>query len=367
MENGLYLTCTHTGKQIACVRGDTHTHTLLSTTHLSCDWLVVAGAASNSVPDWLSPAGHHSSTITRCCIDPQDRHIATVSSDRSLKLWDTHSRHTTLSIARSHHTHTHTHTHDTPRSPSPGLITHTHTHTLTTHHDLHRQVSSHTHTHTSDRSLKLWDTHSRHTTLSIASSHSSVVSSVCFTQDGRYVCTGSWDKSLQLWDVSSGTFRSHGALTHTHNMTHDGCVSSCAFSRDACLLVSGAYDRTVAVWDMKAICRLLLLKGHMDWVMDVAITDDRKWVVSCSKDATVRLWNIEQTEEIPAVIETRRTQAEGYQISKCEECARSFSVFRVECDPTTKCVLCRLKAPTKYIAVPPPCFEVKNGTVLRTL
>ncbi|XP_063045661.1 WD repeat-containing protein 88-like [Engraulis encrasicolus] len=248
MENALYLTDTHTGKQISYTRG------------------------------------HHSSTVTRCCFDPQDRHVATVSSDRSIKLWDTHTRHTTININ---------------------------------------------------------------------SCHMGVVSCVCFTSDGRYVCTGSWDKTLQLWDVATGTFRSHGSVTHA--LRHEGCVSACSFSNDACVLVSGGFDRSVAVWDMKAICRLLLLKGHMDWVTDVAITADKKWVASCSKDCTVRLWNIEQTEDIPVVIETRRTQGEGYQIVKCEECARSFSLFRVESDPTTKCVLCRLKSPNKYIPEPPPC------------
>ncbi|XP_031442673.1 WD repeat-containing protein 88 [Clupea harengus] len=249
IENGLYLTCADTGKQITFIKG------------------------------------HHKSTIPRCCFDPLDRHVATVSADKSIKLWDLNSRQTTLSIA---------------------------------------------------------------------SSHTNVISNCCFTKDGRYLCTASWDKTLQLWDVTTGTFRSQGG--EGHNIGHDGCVSSCMFSDDAALLVSGAYDRTVAVWDMRAICKLLLLKGHMDWVMDVAISADKKWVVSCSKDTTVRLWNIEHTEEIPAVIETRRTQAGGYQIMKCEECARSFSVFRMESDSTTKCVFCRLKAPTTYIPVPPPCF-----------
>ncbi|XP_062380839.1 WD repeat-containing protein 88-like [Sardina pilchardus] len=208
----------------------------------------------------------------------------------------------------------------------------------------------------SDTTIKLWDRRSRRTTLSIASSHTGVISGCCLTRDGHYLCSASWDKTLQLWDLATGTFRSHAAHTHTHRLTHDGCVSSCMFSNDASLLVSGAYDRTVAVWDMKAICKLLLLKGHTDWVMDVAISEDKKWVVSCSKDKTVRMWNIERAEEIPAVIETRRTQAQGYQVMKCEECARSFSVFRMESDATNKCVFCRLKAPTKYVPVPPPCF-----------
>ena len=66
--------------------------------------------------------------------------------------------------------------------------------------------------------------------LSLCSSHTNVISNCCFTKDGRYLCTASWDKTLQLWDVTTGTFRSQGG--EGHNIGHDGCVSSCMFSDD---------------------------------------------------------------------------------------------------------------------------------------
>ncbi|XP_022523853.2 WD repeat-containing protein 88 isoform X1 [Astyanax mexicanus] len=229
--------------------------------------------------------GHHKSTITSCQFDAQSQHLASVSADRSIKLWD---------------------------------------------------LCSHK------------------TTLSINSAHTNVISSCCFTSNGQYLCTASWDRTLQLWDIRAGSFRTKGGVQLKKG--HDGCVSSCAFSSDASVLVSGAYDRTVTLWDMRGLRKTLILKGHSDWVTDVNISTDKNWVISSSKDCTVRLWNIEQYENIPAVIETRRTQGMGFQIVKCEECGRCFSVSRLENSSSviSKCVFCRLKSPLRDLPAPPP-------------
>ncbi len=48
----------------------------------------------------LSPADHHRSTITRCRFDPHSQRVATVSADRSIKLWDLLAQKTTVSIDR---------------------------------------------------------------------------------------------------------------------------------------------------------------------------------------------------------------------------------------------------------------------------
>ncbi|KAL0977978.1 hypothetical protein UPYG_G00164240 [Umbra pygmaea] len=189
--------------------------------------------------------------------------------------------------------------------------------------------------------------------------HSNIISNCCFTANGRYLCTASWDKTLQLWDIQTGTFRSHGGLTLSKG--HDGSVSSCSFCNNESLLVSGAYDSTVAVWDLESLSRTLVLKGHTDWVTDVSISSDNNWVASASKDTTVRLWNIEDIEVIPAVIEARMAHGMGYHILKCEECGKDFSISRLDnSDLVTKCVFCRLSTPTRSHGLPPPPLQFVN-------
>uniref|UniRef100_A0A6I8PFR7 Uncharacterized protein n=1 Tax=Ornithorhynchus anatinus TaxID=9258 RepID=A0A6I8PFR7_ORNAN len=134
----------------------------------------------------------------------------------------------------------------------------------------------------SDRTIKIWDITARTTLLTIQEAHSNIISDCCFTFSGHFLCTASWDKTLKIWDVKTGEFRHHGACISLMR-GHEGSISSCLFSQDASLLVSGAYDKTVAVWDVAEGYRKLILKGHQDWVMDVAISSNRKWILSASK------------------------------------------------------------------------------------
>ena len=39
------------------------------------------------------------------------------------------------------------------------------------------------------------------------SGHINMISSCDFSPDERWVCTGSWDKSILIWDVNAGTYR----------------------------------------------------------------------------------------------------------------------------------------------------------------
>uniref|UniRef100_A0A4X2LI79 Uncharacterized protein n=1 Tax=Vombatus ursinus TaxID=29139 RepID=A0A4X2LI79_VOMUR len=175
----------------------------------------------------------------------------------------------------------------------------------------------------SDRSVKIWDVSAQATLLTIHEAHSNVIADCCFTFSGHFLCTAAWDKTLKIWDVNAGGFRSEGACV-TLMEGHEGSVSSCLFTRDASLIVSGAYDKMVTVWDVAGGYRKCTLKGHEDWVMDVAISNNRKWVISASKDTTIRLWNIEKADQIPLLMEYKRLhglqviQGKGSRFLSCD-------------------------------------------------
>jgi WD40 repeat protein len=68
-------------------------------------------------------------------------------------------------------------------------------------------------------------------------------------------------------------------------------VWSIAFSPDGKQIISGSYNKTVRLWDAITGVLLYTLEGHSSSVDLVAFSPDSKQIISGSRDKTVRLWN----------------------------------------------------------------------------
>jgi len=73
--------------------------------------------------------------------------------------------------------------------------------------------------------------------------HTDWVNSVSFSPDGRLLASGSWDKTIKLWEVATGQ-EVRTIKGHTSG------VLSVAFSPDGRLLASGSDDNTIKLWDI---------------------------------------------------------------------------------------------------------------------
>ncbi|KAL3469675.1 hypothetical protein BJX99DRAFT_268041 [Aspergillus californicus] len=76
----------------------------------------------------------------------------------------------------------------------------------------------------------------------LLASGSHPVYSVAFSLDGRLLASSSRDKTIKLWDPTTG------ALKQTLE-GHSNWVQSVAFSSDGRLLASGSHDKTIKLWD----------------------------------------------------------------------------------------------------------------------
>lgn len=118
--------------------------------------------------------------------------------------------------------------------------------------------------------------------------HSHFVSDVVMSSDGQFALSGSWDKSLRLWDLSTGqtTKRFDG---HTKD------VLSVAFSADNRQIVSGSRDKTIKLWNTLGQCKYTIQEdGHSEWTSCVRFSPNTQnpIIVSCGWDKIVKVWNL---------------------------------------------------------------------------
>lgn len=83
---------------------------------------------------------------------------------------------------------------------------------------------------------------------------------------------------------------------------HDGPVLSIALSSDRRRLVSGGKDRTVRLWDCVNGKELARLEGHTGPVRGVDFAPDGERIVSASEDGSVRLWDVASKTLIRAFV-----------------------------------------------------------------
>lgn len=118
--------------------------------------------------------------------------------------------------------------------------------------------------------------------------HHHFVSDVVISTDGMFALSGSWDKTLRLWDLSQST--------STRVFTgHKNDVLSVAFSADNRQIVSASRDMAIKLWNTLGVCKYTIQEeGHSEWVSCVRFSPNSSnpIIVSSSWDKTVKVWNL---------------------------------------------------------------------------
>lgn len=136
-----------------------------------------------------------------------------------------------------------------------------------------------------DRTLRLWNATTGRLVHSYAAHSRQVLSAAC-SADGARLLSGSGDKAAIVWDVAAGTVarKLGGARGHTAR------VNAVCFGAVDELLVTGSYDRRVLVWDARAGGGPVQSIAHAaDSVSDVAAVDER--IVAGSVDGKLRIYD----------------------------------------------------------------------------
>lgn len=118
--------------------------------------------------------------------------------------------------------------------------------------------------------------------------HGHFVQDVVMSSDGQFALSGSWDKTLRLWDLSTGQ------STRTF-ADHSKDILSVAFSADNRQIVSGSRDKSIKLWNTLGVCKYTIQdEGHSDWVSCVRFSPNTQnpIIVSCGWDKIVKVWNL---------------------------------------------------------------------------
>ena len=110
--------------------------------------------------------------------------------------------------------------------------------------------------------------------------YESIVWSVAFSPDGRWLVSTHGDGSVLIWDVVNRELEAN-------LRQHSGGVRALALSRDGKRLASASEDHSIIIWDAESGRKESVLNVHQTRVGAVAFSPDGTWLVSSDQSGEV--------------------------------------------------------------------------------
>jgi len=168
------------------------------------------------------------------------------------------------------------------------------------------------------------------------SSHMSLIESLAFSNDGKYLASGSFQE-VAVWDMQTGMLR-HKVTGYDHNVVaivfspdgklmattggaptedgeiklfdvgtwkvvadfknaHSDTVYGACFSPDSKMIATASADKFVKIFEVPSGKFVKSFEGHTHHVLDVGWQNDGKLLASAGADNTVKVWDFEKGEQ----------------------------------------------------------------------
>jgi COMPASS component SWD3 len=140
-----------------------------------------------------------------------------------------------------------------------------------------------------DSSIKIWQLDSEQLAAIHTSNYSNTTNAIDNDDD-----TYSISSSIRTGAYESATTDSKQlsvAAIATLN-GHSSDVYSVKYYPDECHVVSGSHDRTVKLWDISTTTEMKTFTGHDAGVLHVTTNNHGSLLISGSRDSTIKFWDV---------------------------------------------------------------------------
>ena len=142
-----------------------------------------------------------------------------------------------------------------------------------------------------DKTVQVWDTE-KQKKLGILEGHHGWITAAAVSDDGKTLAIGDTDKVIKLWDID--TQQQRATLSgHTHG------IATLTFSPDGKTLASSSYDGTIRFWNQENGQEIeVFTAGHTQWIKTVAFSEDSATLTSASFNGIVDIWSLQTQQEL---------------------------------------------------------------------
>ena len=120
--------------------------------------------------------------------------------------------------------------------------------------------------------------------------HGGMIRDIAFSENDKFVLTGSFDYSAILWD-----FQDQRLIKSLDG--HEGPVTSVAFVTEK-KAITASDDNTAIFWDLDTGSPIFKFAAHTHKVMSASVSPDRRYVATGGWDTNIFIWDLKTGQKV---------------------------------------------------------------------
>ncbi|GHO45987.1 tetratricopeptide repeat protein [Ktedonospora formicarum] len=149
-----------------------------------------------------------------------------------------------------------------------------------------------------DRTVQIWDAQTRRL-ITTYHGHTELVWRVAWSPDSKYIASVGNDRTLQVWNAMNGNLL---FVVKQENLAH-----GVAWSPDGTLVASSNLSGIIKVWNVNTQKQVYEIKSHLDGVHGLAWSHNGRYLAAANENNTVDIWNLATQTAIFSYTKKHRT------------------------------------------------------------